>query len=184
MKLRLLTEGDVQRAIEKAKEALLFLGTDLDYAVGAHEPALLAAAKDRGIAITVYMVDPTSQLVQDFYGEEGVRGRVRDNPAGTFAKNRQVQDALRRMHKDLSEAKKWDRLKVYLYKHVTLYTAIAVDANTSSGSLIVSPHLYSVDAKYPPLVELTKKDHAALFDLYWADLQRFIERVERRPLAP
>lgn len=180
--LRLLAEGDIERVMDQAKENLLLLGVNLHYVVGQHEAPLLRATRERGVLTQAYLLDHQSQIGKDFYSEEGSRDRLRDTKALTYLRLRETQKQLKSMHRELRNVGRADRLKVWLYKYVSMYTAIAIDAGSATGRMIISPHLYSVEAQYPPLFELSRQDNAELFDVYWKDLTQFVERVEKRPM--
>lgn len=180
--LRLLAEGDIERVIDLARENIILLGVNLHYVVGQHVDALLRAARERGVLAQVYILDQQSQLGKDFYSEEGFRDHLRDSKAQTFALLRKTQTDLKSVHRELKNVGRGDRLKVWLYKYISMYTAVAIDADTEGGRMIISPHLYSVDAHYPPLFELTRKDDAELYNVYWQDLSRFVQRVEKRAM--
>jgi hypothetical protein len=180
--LRLLAEGDIERLIEQAKESLFLLGVNLAYVVGRHVPLLFKAAQEKGVLVQVYLLDHQSQIGKDFYAEEGFRDHLRDSKAHTFKKLRETQQQLRDLHRKLAGVGRSDRLKAWLYRYVSLYTGVAIDAETEAGRMIVSPHLYSVDAQLPPLIELSRAEDAELFGVYWKDLTQFVQRVEKRPL--
>jgi hypothetical protein len=178
--LRLLAEGDIERVMDQARENMLLLGVNLHYVVGNHQSALLRATRERGVLAQVYLLDQQSQLGKDFYSEDGFRDHLRDSKAKTFENLRKTQTELRAMHRELKNVGRGDRLKVWLYKYISMYTAVAIDAETEHGRMIISPHLYSVDAKHPPLFELTKSEHADLYGVYWRDVSQFVQRVEKR----
>lgn len=178
--LRLLVEGDIERVMDQAKEHMLLLGVNLHYVVGQHTAPLLRASRERGVLTQAYLLDQQSQIGKDFYSEEGSRDRLRDTKAQTYLRLRETQKQLRTMHHELRNVGRADRLKVWQYKYVSMYTAVAIDPETPSGRMIISPHLYSVEAKHPPLFELTRQDHADLFNVYWTDVSQFVERVEKR----
>ena len=180
--LRLLAEGDIERVMDQAKESLFLLGVNLHYVVGKHTAPLLRAMRERGVATQIYLLDQQSQIGKDFYSEEGSRDRLRDTKAQTYLRLRDTQKALKTMHRELRDVGRADRLKVWLYKYVSMYTLVAVDADTAGGRMIISPHLYSVEAHYPPLFELVRAEHADLFDVYSKDIAQFVERVEKRPM--
>lgn len=180
--LRLLADGDIERVMDQAKEKLFLLGVNLHYVVGQHSAPVLRAARDRGVATTIYLLDQQSQLAKDFYSEEGSRDRLRDTKAQTYARLRETQQQLTSMHRELRNVGRADRLKVWLYKYVSMYTMIAVDPESAAGRMIISPHLHSVEAKFPPLFELTRESNADLIDVYWKDFTQFVERVEKRPM--
>lgn len=178
--LRLLVEGDIERVMDQAKEHLLLLGVNLHYAVGHHTAPLLRATRERGVLTQVHLLDQQSQIGKDFYAEEGSRDRLRDTKAQTYLRLRETQQQLKAMHHELRNVGRADRLRVWLYRHVSMYTVVAVDPETPAGRMIISPHLYSVEAHYPPLFELSRQDHLELFNVYWKDVTQFVERVEKR----
>jgi len=178
--LRLLAEGDIERVMDQAKESMLLLGVNLHYVVGNHNAPLLRATRERGVLAQVYLLDQQSQLAKDFYAEEGSRDRLRDTKAQTYLRLRESQKQLRALHHELRNVGRGDRLKVWQYKSISMYTAVTVDAETPAGRMIISPHLYSVEAHFPPLFELTRQENPDLFGVYWKDLTQFVERVEKR----
>lgn len=180
--LRLLAEGDIERVMDQAKESLLLLGVNLHYVVGQHTAPILRATRERGVLTQIYLLDQQSQIGKDFYSEEGSRDRLRDTKAQTYLRLRETQKQLKTMHRELRNVGRADRLKVWLYKYVSMYTMVAVDAETPQGRMIISPHLYSVEAQFPPLFELTRADHADLFNVYLKDVAQFVERVEKRAM--
>jgi hypothetical protein len=180
--LRLLVEGDIERLIDNAKESMLLHGVNLHYVVNRHTKQLATAALERGVATQVYLLDHQSSLGKDFYSEEGHRDHLRDSKAATFGKLRDTQAALREMHRKLAASGRSDRLKVWLYKYISMYTMVAIDAETEGGRMIISPHLYSTDAQYPPLFELSRKENPEHFQVYWKDITQFVQRVEKRAL--
>ena len=180
--LRLLVEGDIERVMDQAKESLLLLGVNLHYVVGQHNAPILRATRERGVLAQIYLLDQSSQLGKEFYAEEGSRDRLRDSKAQTYLRLRETQKQLKTMQGELRNVGRADRLKVWQYKSISMYTAVAVDAETPGGRMIISPHLYSVEAQRPPLFELTRKDDAELYGVYWKDVTQFVERVEKRPM--
>jgi len=180
--LRPLAEGAVEGLIDQSTQDLLLLGVNLFYMVGRHVEPIVRATRDRGVLAQVYMVDDESPVGKSFYGDGALRDLLRGSKAQTFARLEKTKADLEAISKALAEAGKSSRLEAWLYEYVSLYSVVAIDVGTDAGRLLVSPHTYMEEAKYPPVLELSRTDSPELYEAYWRDIEHFTRRVEKRPL--